>query len=99
MLKTRSKIGIKSRMMSEKATVTIGKRGLTPSIIDEIVKQLKQHEIVKIKSLSLQLQDEEQMALLQDVSKKTKSQVVEVRGNTLVLYSSKKMQREQKAAE
>ena len=99
MLKARQKIRIRNKMMKERPTINIGKRGLTSSIVEEVIKQLRLHEMVKIKSLNLPLQDESQRALIEDLSKRTRSSIVEIRGNTLILYSSKKQQRQSAAEE
>ena len=90
MLKSRQKIKISREMMKEKPTVMIGKRGLTPSLIQEIAKQLKRSKTVKIRSIGLPLKDDDQRAMIEEICRLTKSVLVEIRGNTLILCRMKK---------
>lgn len=66
-------------MQDLKPTVWIGKSGCTEPTIDEIRAQLKKRKIVKVKWLQNTDIDPEAIAA------RTKSNLVEVRGRTLVL--------------
>lgn len=66
-------------MQDLRPTVWIGKSGCTESMIDEIRAQLKKRKVVKVKWLQNTDIDPEAIAA------RTKSDLLEVRGRTLVL--------------
>ncbi len=75
---------------SESPTVWVGKEGPTPQILNEISRQLEQHEVVKGRILQTALKDESAKELAARIAKETESTLVEVRGHTLILYRRKK---------
>lgn len=68
------------------ATTHVGKNGVTPSLIEEINRQLKDNKLVKIKLLksAVELKPREEMA--RELAEKTKAELIEVKGNTVVLF-------------
>ena len=66
--------------------VWIGKQGATPQIINEILRQLEEKEVVKVKILKSALAKEASESLGITIAKHTDSTLVEVRGHTIVLY-------------
>lgn len=68
------------------ATTHVGKNGLTSSLIEEINRQLKDNKLVKIKLLksAVELKPREEMA--RELAEKTKAELIEVKGNTVVLF-------------
>ena len=73
---------------NNKAKVNVGKNGLTPALIKEISIQLGIHLIIKVRFLQNFLADDFD-AEITKITKKTKSQFVEKRGKTVILYRSR----------
>lgn len=71
-------------MQDLKATVWIGKQGLTASVIGEVILQLKRRHRVKVKWLRNAIFDPESLAI------SARATVVMVRGRTAVLEEQKK---------
>jgi RNA-binding protein len=70
-------------MQELKPTVWIGKQGCTPTMIEEIVAQLKNRHTIKVKWLQNTEVDPAAIAAL------AKAELVEVRGKTMVLKEKK----------
>lgn len=68
-----------NRMQDLKPTCWIGKRGVTDATIDEIVRQVKDRKVIKVKWLRHTEVDPPALA------EATGTELVEVRGHTLVL--------------
>jgi len=69
-------------------TITIGKSGVKESVIDEIKRQLKDREVVKIrfsKAMSL-----DKKSYIDNIIKKTNSKLIDFRGNVAVLFKKKR---------
>lgn len=73
-----------SDMQDMKATVWIGKQGITPALIDEVAQQLKTRHRIKIKWLRNTEVDPEELARQADAI------LIEVRGRTAVFAERKK---------
>ena len=70
--------------MDIKATVQIGKSGITEGIIDEIKSQLEKRKIVKIKFLKNSKRDDFKMKI-ESFALQTHAEIVEIRGFTATL--------------
>jgi len=84
---TPSKKELMNRSLST-ITINIGKSGLKESVIDEIKRQLKDREVVKIrfsKSMSLEKQN-----YINDIIEKSNSKLIDFRGNVAVLFKKKR---------
>jgi RNA-binding protein len=81
---------IKSALSAEKPTVHIGKGGITVQLISEIEKQLDAREIIKVKILKTALKEIEVKTLATHIAEQTESELVDVRGHTLLLFKHKK---------
>ena len=81
---------IKREFSMEKATVRIGKGGVSQQILDEIDRRLEKNEIVKVKILKSALTGKKAKELALEVAEKTEASLVEVRGHTFILYRRKK---------
>lgn len=69
-------------------TINIGKSGVKESVIDEIKRQLKDREVVKIRfSRSMSL---EKKNYINSILDKTNSKLVDLRGNVAVLFKKKR---------
>jgi len=86
----RMKRRIKREFSMEKATVRIGKNGITPTVLSEIEKQLDKNEVVKIKILKSALAEKKAKEVASEVAAKVDATLVEVRGHTFTLYRRKK---------
>ena len=66
--------------------LNIGKNGVTDSVIEELLRQLKRNKLVKVKILKSALEDMDRKAIAGELAKRTGSQLVEIRGSSAVLY-------------
>ncbi|MBC2699027.1 MAG: YhbY family RNA-binding protein [ANME-2 cluster archaeon] len=66
--------------------LNIGKNGVTDSLIEELLRQLKQNKLVKVKILKSALGDMDRKAIAEELAKRTGSQLIEIRGSSAVLY-------------
>ncbi len=71
-----------------KAIVTIGMKGLTESVMEEIKSALNHHELLKIKIPALE--KDEKKALVDNICTKTASQKIQTIGHTLIIYKLNK---------
>ena len=63
--------------------IHIGKKGVEDSNIATIEKALNDHELIKVKFLEFR---EERVKLAEEISERTKAELIEVIGNIAVLY-------------
>jgi len=69
-------------------TVNIGKSGINESVVDEIKRQLKDREVVKIrfsKGISPQKQN-----YINQITEKSNSKLIDFRGNVAILFKKKR---------
>ncbi|MCI5867871.1 MAG: YhbY family RNA-binding protein [Methanosphaera sp.] len=67
--------------------INIGKNGVNDNVIEEIKRQLKNQEIIKIRfTRSISFNKDE---FLEEITKATKAKLIDVRGNVAVLYKRK----------
>jgi len=81
---------IKSTLAQGKPTVCVGKNGVSKEALEEIEKQLKRKEIVKVRILKTALAHEEAKQIAIKIAEQTESTLVEVRGHTFMLYKPDK---------
>ncbi len=84
---TASKKELMNRSLST-ITINIGKSGINESVINEIKRQLKDREVVKIrfsKGISPQKQN-----YISEIKEKSNSKLIDFRGNVAVLFKKKK---------
>ncbi|RBQ22839.1 hypothetical protein ALNOE001_14090 [Candidatus Methanobinarius endosymbioticus] len=65
-------------------TINIGKVGINDNVIEEIKRQLKANEIVKLRFAKNIANDKE--AYITSITEKTRSKLVDLRGNVAVIY-------------
>jgi len=85
-----SKVQSKKEIMrnSLKAVeLNIGKNGVNDNVIEEIKRQLKNNEIVKIRFSRTVASNKDEF--LETIVSQTRSKLVDVRGNVAVLYKRK----------
>jgi len=68
------------------ASTHIGKNGVTPSLIEEIKRQLKDNKLIKVKLLKSAVEAMPREEIAKDLAEKTRSELIEVKGNTVVLF-------------
>ena len=68
-------------------TINIGKSGVNDNVIEEIKRQLKANEIVKLKFAKNIARDKDKY--IDDIVTQTKSQLIDVRGHVAVIYKKK----------
>ncbi len=87
MLEKKDRIELRSIAQTMKATIQIGKGGVTDGIVKEINAQLKRHKVVKVKLLRSAFSDEleDREALARAITERTGADLVEIKGNTIVL--------------
>ena len=81
---------LKKEMMNRSLsaiTINIGKATINDSVIDEIKRQLKANEIVKLKFAKNIADDKE--TYIDSIVEKTKSKLIDVRGHVAVIYKKK----------
>lgn len=87
MSSTPSKKEIMNRSLST-ITISIGKSGVKESVIDEIKRQLKAREVVKIRFSRSMSEDKKNH--IKEIIEKTNSKLVDLRGNVAVLSKKKR---------
>ena len=68
-------------------TINIGKNGVNENVIEEIKRQLKANEIVKLKFAKNIARDKDKY--IDEIVSKTKAKLVDVRGHVAVIYKRK----------
>ena len=68
-------------------TINIGKLGVNDNVIEEIKRQLKANEIVKLKFAKNIARDKD--TYIDEIVSKTRSKLVDVRGHVAVIYKKK----------
>lgn len=69
-------------------TISIGKSGIQESVLQEIQRQLKEREVVKIRFSRAVTQNKKDQA--NQIMEKTNSKLVDLRGNVAVLFKKKR---------
>lgn len=77
---------LKSKAMSIKATVQVGKAGFNESIREELRSQLESRELIKVKALRSAGPSSYWKEDLEKMVADIKAQLVEIKGNTAVIY-------------
>lgn len=75
---------LKAQAHSLKPVVLMGEKGLTENVMLEIDLALASHELIKVKVGRLPKEEKQEIAA--EIVKATKSEIVQIIGNILVLY-------------
>jgi RNA-binding protein len=89
MMTKKQQLRLKQRMAEEKPTVWIGKNGITEEVVDEVKKQLKSNEIVKIRILKTAFAQKSMKAVTNKLLDRTEAELLDARGYTIILYKVK----------
>lgn len=68
-------------------TINIGKAAINDNVIDEIKRQLKDNEIVKLKFAKNIAKDKDDY--IAEIVSKTRAKLIDVRGHVAVIYKKK----------
>jgi len=68
--------------------INVGKNGVNDNVLEELKRQLKNNEIVKVRFTRTMASNKDEF--LEEIVSETKSQLVDVRGNVAVLYKRKR---------
>ena len=68
-------------------TINIGKSGVNENVIEEIKRQLKANELVKIKFAKNIARDKDKY--IDEIVTNTRAQLIDVRGHVAVIYKKK----------
>ena len=68
-------------------TINIGKNGVNENVIEEIKRQLKANEIVRIKFAKNIARDKDKY--IDEIVSKTRAKLIDVRGHVAVIYKKK----------
>ncbi len=82
----RQRLRLKREMACEKPTLWVGKSGVTQEVVGEVKKQLRKNEVVKVKALKNALEETTMEAIAKDLVDNTGAELIETRGNILILY-------------
>ena len=83
---TTSKKELMNRSLST-ITINIGKSGINDNVIEEIKRQLKAHQVIKLKfakNISSNKED-----YINRIIKKSNSKLIDLRGNVAVIFKGK----------
>ena len=68
-------------------TINVGRAGVNDNVIEEIKRQLKANQIVKLRFARSVAKDKDD--LISNIVENTKSQLIDVRGHVAVIYKKK----------
>jgi RNA-binding protein len=82
---------LKAAAQRLKPILKVGKNGLSPQFLQSVEMAFETHELIKIKFDEFK---EQRKTLAPELAAKTKSHLITLLGNVLVLYRKKKVQEE-----
>lgn len=68
-------------------TINIGKSGVNENVINEVKRQLKSNEVVKLKFARSIAKDKDDY--ISNIVRETKAELIDVRGHVAVIYKKK----------
>ncbi len=69
-----------------KPIMNIGKNGITDPVVEELKKHLKANRMIKVKLLRSSREEKDTSLIAAELAQATASQIIEIRGNSVVLY-------------
>jgi len=85
-LSSRDRAALKARAQALEPALQVGKAGVTDALVAEIEARLDREDLVKIRLLKSATEEADRHAVAEDLAARAGAQLVEVRGNTVVLY-------------
>jgi RNA-binding protein len=83
---TKKILELRGQAARMEASTHVGKNGVTPSLIEEVKRQLKDNKLVKVKLLKSAIEAMPREELAKELAEKTRAELIEVKGNTVVLF-------------
>ncbi|MCS3923523.1 YhbY family RNA-binding protein [Methanosalsum natronophilum] len=77
---------LKSKSNQLKPSLNIGKKGLDEQVIEELKKTIKKDRLVKVKVLKTALEDKDIETISNEITEKTSSTLIEIRGYSVTIY-------------
>ncbi len=77
---------MRSQAHGIEASTHVGKNGVTPSLVEEVKRQLKDNKLVKVKLLKSAIEAVPREVLARELARETGAELIEVKGNTVVLF-------------
>ena len=77
---------LRSEAAKLEAVTHVGKNGITPTLVEEIKRQLKDSKLIKVKLLKSAVDETPRADIARELAEKTGAEQIEVKGNTVVLY-------------
>lgn len=68
------------------AVTHIGKNGITPTLVEEIKRQLKDNKLIKVKLLKSAVEEMPREEIAKALAEQAGAELIEVKGNTVVLF-------------
>jgi len=82
-MQKKTKKELKGQGNELKATIHVGKDGVTDGLVEEVIKQIKANKVVKVKVLASTSEFKKQMA--EELAERTNVEIVEIRGNAILI--------------
>lgn len=79
-----------ARAQQLKPAMNIGKAGLTTGVVDEVRRQLEEQRLLKVKLLASARGGQATKDLAAELAERAGAELVEVRGNTVVLWRKRR---------
>ncbi len=78
---------LRAEAQSLDVTLQVGKAGVNANLVEEARAQLEDHGLIKVRLLrSARSQADDRQAVAEEIADRAEAELVEVRGNTCVLY-------------
>lgn len=78
---------LRARAQDLDVTLRVGKAGVNANLVEEARAQLEDHDLIKVRLLrSARAQADDRETMAQEIADRAEAELVEVRGNTCVLY-------------
>ncbi len=87
MEKRLTKKELKGKGTGLKATMHIGKEGVTEGLVEELRSQIKANRLIKVKVLASSAEMKKEMA--EELATRSGAELLEIRGNTILLCDSR----------
>lgn len=87
------RLALRAQAQKLPAAMNIGKSGLTDGVVEEVRRQLEEHRLLKVKLLASAREEKPREDLAAELAERAGAELVEVRGNTAVLWRGKARRR------
>jgi RNA-binding protein len=81
----KQKIITREKAKQMQPVIWIGKKGITPELIEEIKKQVKDKKLIKIKLLKSALNDKSVKEMAEEICEQTSSTLIDKVGHVIVI--------------